>query len=423
MKNLKHSVYFILLLTLVGCNEATNHKEKVQIKSSSIMNGTIDQNREYQSTIKLIGRDGSCSGVVIHPRLVVSSATCADRNLYAVAARDLTEGVEFFKSSKIMKVISHEEYNVDGAHKNNIALFILEDRIFLKEYPFIVEDIYDFDSLLRKSNGQITSVGFGIDENNDVNYDRRFAKANYMEDYGVCGDSNIDQDEIISSQVTNSGDSGGGIYTTYKDRKYLLGINHGTKTLQIDSAECKYSQGYKLYRYKRWFRELGFDIFSNDKELLNEQIHNHLREEEVVSDNLQNSSANEEIPTYGENIGVKINRAIILRAQEESAGLKMMFSYCNDRGCALKSGYQSSILVGRKFQFKGIIPLLSLDELQDMYDKHNVTRVQVDLYNEQMSYGKFYIDIEELINQRVTVKTEAFFDMLYMDTELVLYDK
>ena len=423
MKNLKPSISFILLLTLLSCNEVIEHQEQVKMESASIINGTVDRSQEYQSTVKLIGRTKPCSGVVIHPRLVVSNAHCADSDLYAVAARDLTKGVDFFKSSKIMKVIPHENYKDGHSKKDDIALFILKDRIFLKEYPLLVEDMYDFYALLRASGGELTSVGFGIDENDKDNYDRRFANAIFMEDYEVCGDSVVDQNYLISNLVTDRGDSGGGIYTTFKDRKFLLGINMAQTTVKKGLAECKYSKGYKLYRYKKWFRDIGFDVFSNDKELLNEQIENYLLQDKVVSDNFQDSLELQSNPTYGQSVGIKINSAMVLRAQEESKGLKLMFSYCDDSKCTLKSGYRNDMFVGRKFHFLETVPLLDLGELEDMYENENITKIEVALYNEDMSYGKFYIDIEELINQRVTVKTEAFFDMLYMDTELVLYDK
>jgi hypothetical protein len=200
---------------------------------------TTIENDPYPSICSLHLEDGSLlgSGILIRPDVVLTAGHCIDEdNIFSVVIGE--------EEIMVKDMILHPSYSdTFGRIKNDIGLIFLEcDSIYEPATMGCVEWMERYQD--------ITTVG------NSWGY-KKYSKPGVFRYFGVVTDEPNYMKFLPRPVSVRPGDSGGGVFATFNDRKYVVGIISNYVMIKIfkDQVIISECSATIIAKYLDWITE------------------------------------------------------------------------------------------------------------------------------------------------------------------------
>lgn len=187
------------------------------------------------------GKSHLCTGVLVAPQMVLSAAHCIlhTSDTYIVyGCNDVRSSI--CKRVQVKHILKHPNYNRSYKSRNDIAIFITEEKVNLPLVKFASEEYY--------LNDKIKAVGFG-ERNNNTGI--------LYQGYGTLRRKNKNEFTALlkKNKDPNPGDSGGPALVMEDGEYKLLGILSRIKiikTKEEDYINTGVGVYTKVISYQKW---------------------------------------------------------------------------------------------------------------------------------------------------------------------------
>ena len=401
----------------------------LSIESHAILHGTFDKNNIYESVVKIYGAtpkrtSGLCSGVLIHPRVVLTASHWLDRAQFVVATNSPYKNTEKDKRSRVLKSFSpYEGTSYSGSHyyENDFAVLILESEIKIERYPRLVSSDDEFFSLLDKSNQTLTLSGYGVDEKGVSNKRRMYNSAKYVDlssDYTFPYYENL----FFTEKVATPGDSGGGAFIESDGQLYLMGmITGGNRKI--------HSRLMKVFAQENWLNDQGLFILNSSKTVIDSLVKNitgniENEEDKVHTLDIMEYDFNSNTNVDDYEFIISIEALTVFHIETFDKPVNMVMSVCNDDECFTfreKNGTVNAKSVLNwvsmsKKKFISIAPIGMLKKHLDSYRQWDY--ISLRFTNGDYQYGQIKLDYRDYLEGKVSYEKQNEFKEMFVDLRL-----